>query len=361
MQSDSDHAPLSPREPVGDGPDGGLNPSHDPSASASTPRGLSSPVYVTPPPNVQSARCWRDVGSGLTEWCEKERRALQGLLDNANRENAALRAKNTRLETEAATLRASTCGCGGKGSVSSTSEGPREASEAARLRRVAHHLQGQNAALRAELAAIRTANATGPAAPSAAGGSWIRSPGDAPSLASGPPTVDRRSVAGSAAGSHSRSRSTAKNASASDAMSAKPSPATVPSRGSAVGAEHLGWAKAKLLQEVRHAWTQLRGNAINEEVPPEVLRDTTIQALHQLVINFREEVDARDVALAARDDALAALEARLKASDGQSTPSSSSSLTSGGEPMLPRIRRPVSPSGSWSAGPLPLSPRGETR
>lgn len=40
--------------------------------------------------------------------------------------------------------------------------------------------------------AIRTANATGPTAPSAAGGSWTRSPGDAPSLASGPPRPQLR-------------------------------------------------------------------------------------------------------------------------------------------------------------------------
>lgn len=54
-----------------------------------------------------------------------------------------------------------------------------------------------------------------------------------------------------------------------DCLSASPrlmgavgsSPATVPSRASAVGAEHLGWAKAKLLQEVRPSTDGPRGGS----------------------------------------------------------------------------------------------------
>ena len=105
-----------------------------------------------------------------------------------------------------------------------------------------------------------------------------------------------------------------------------------------------------LLKDMKQAWISLRRPAAND-ANSELLRDTTIQALHQLIVGFREEVEAKTAALEAKDQALADMHTHLAAVEEHSTPESGSSLMSmsGGEPMLPHVHRgeywpPSSPS-----------------
>ena len=95
----------------------------------------------------------------------------------------------------------------------------------------------------------------------------------------------------------------------------------------------LSKATGKLLQEMRNAWVSLRTpTRCPDENETDLLRDSTIQALNQLIINFREEVEQKNAALAAKDEALGELHQKLhNNTDGQSTPSSPrGSLHSGG-------------------------------
>ena len=79
-----------------------------------------------------------------------------------------------------------------------------------------------------------------------------------------------------------------------------------------------------------------RRSGVSEGHQADVLRDTTIDALHQLIVGFREELEVKSTALAAKDEALVELHTQLSSMDGR--PSPTGSVSSGGEQMMARLK-----------------------